>query len=260
MNLVKKSRAVSTVLVVAILAIVLLAGAGIFLYASMGTRLGSGPGSTQSSTSARSQIVQVSVMSDSLLVPSSGGATWSITLRNPGPLAVKSAKATLLTGLSTNPTLNFQSMQPGTSSAQSMTGIGGVEGGTQYVVDITVQYSNGSSQLITQTIQTTAPYTGGVSFQVTGADIVGSAGSSNLVLSVKNTGSSQITSLYAEVPQGILASVPVFSPMPLSPGQTATSSTELSGVQAGYVYSVIITATSSGNSTYTTSVTVAAGP
>ncbi|BBE42028.1 hypothetical protein NAS2_0639 [Conexivisphaera calida] len=140
-----------------------------------------------------------------------------------------------------------------------MTGISGVEGDIQYVVDITVQYSNGSSQLITQTIQTTVPYTGGVSFQVTGADVVESGGSSYLVLSMKNTGSSQITSLYAEVPQGILASVPAFSPMPLSPGQTATSSTELSGIQAGYVYSVIITATSPGNSTYTTSVTVAAG-
>ncbi|MGC8695739.1 MAG: hypothetical protein ACP5UD_04980 [Conexivisphaera sp.] len=255
--MVAKSRAISTMMIVAVLAVIVVAGAGAFLYAS--TRTGSSPGSTQSSTSARSQIIQVNVMSDSLLLPASGGATWSITLQNPGPLAVKGAEATLLTGLSTNPTLKFQSIQPGTSSTQSMAGITGVEGGTQYVVDVVVQYSNGSSQLITQTIQTTAPYAGGVSFQVTDAEIMESGGSPYLVLSVENTGSSQITSLYAEAPQGILESIPVFSPMPLSPGQTATSSTGLSGIQAGQVYSVIITATSSGNSTYTTSVTVAAG-
>lgn len=262
MNLAVRSKAVSALVIVAILVIVLVAGVGVYEYVSRTTR--SGPVPTQSSTFTHSQVIQVNVMSDSLLVTASGSANWSITLQNPGPLAVKSAQATLLTGLSTNPTLKFQSVQPGTSSTQSMSfeapsGMSSAQGGTQLVVNIAVQYSNGSSELITQTIQTTAPYIAGVSFQVTSANIIESGGNFYLMLSVKNTGSSQITSLSADVPQGILASVPVFSQLPLSPGETATSSTELSGVQTGYVYSVIITAASSGNSTYTTSVTAATG-
>ena len=134
-----KAKAISPIIATIIL-IVITVVAGGFIYAYVSGMLHSGATSQQATIQSYS------------LIPSSTGATLTVTVQNSGTVAISSINITSLSGTNTTnlPKPFIGQIAPGSTMSNSITITGTFLAGDTYTATFVVTYANGATQDITE--------------------------------------------------------------------------------------------------------------
>jgi flagellin-like protein len=133
----KKAKAISPIIATIIL-IVITVVAGGFIYAYVSGMLHSGATSQQASIQSYS------------LIPSSTGATLTVTVQNSGTVAIKNVTVSFSNASITAPSFAINAIEPGSTASTSTSITGIFLAGDTYTATFVVTYANGATQDITE--------------------------------------------------------------------------------------------------------------